>query len=120
MSVQTLVMLSASPGVRLADRGWSNSAIGVGFGLASQVCNYLSGNNRRVRTCGFWLGFLGTVIASGTAFKAAINWGDLSLTGKGLKPGELYDDGGIPAIVETDERMAKIKEIQERALRSSH
>ena len=95
--------------------------IGVVLGLASQVCNYLGGNNRRVRTCGFWLGFLGTVIASGTAFKAAINWGDLPLSGEGLRPGELFDNGGgFPNIVETEERMAKIKEIQERALRSSH
>ena len=99
--------------------------VGVGLGAISQVCNYRSTfcNNRRMRTWGFWLGLSGTLIAGGAAFTAAINWNTLPLSSQGLRPGQLYDDGGVPAIVESDERTRQIKELSQSAinkLRQSH
>jgi hypothetical protein len=60
--------------------------IGVTLALVSQACNYRSTfyNNRRMRMWGFWLGFFGTLIAGGTAFKAAVNWNTLPLSSQGL------------------------------------
>jgi hypothetical protein len=93
--------------------------IGVGLGVASQVCNYRStfGNRMTLRKVGFWLGISGTVIAGGTAFTAAIKWNTLPLSGEGLKAGELYDNGGIAAIVESPERLARIKQIDEQIIK---
>jgi hypothetical protein len=76
-----------------------------------------------MRKWGFWLGFVGTLIAGGTAFKAAVNWNTLPLSSQGLGPGELWDNGGSPAVVESDERTRKIEEQRQlliNKLRQSH
>jgi hypothetical protein len=102
--------------------------VGVALGLAAQTCNYLSSGQdhpwlqwlssfilpqrlrqwlrQRLRTCGFYLGISGTLIAGITAFVAAANWGALPMSTKDLRPGELWDDGGSVAVLESDERRA--------------
>jgi hypothetical protein len=97
----------------------------VGLGIFSQGCNYYStfGNQRTLRKLGFWLGLSGTIVAGGTAYKAAVDWNTLPLSSQGLGPGELYDNRGEPAIVESNERVARIKQINEQIiehLRQSH
>jgi hypothetical protein len=71
---------------------------------------------------GFGLGISGTLIAGGTAFKAAVNWANLPLSQEGLEPGELYDNGGLASVVESDERRALIeqhrREVNEQIRRS--
>ena len=54
-----------------------------------------------------------TLIAGGTAFAAAVNWSTLPLSPEGLRPGSLFDTGGVPGIVESDKRRAKIKQMQQ-------
>jgi hypothetical protein len=79
----------------------------IGFAIVAQTANYLS-STRKDLTClrhwGFGLGVLATLLAGGAAFKAAIDWSALPIDGN-LRPGQLYDNGGEPAIVETPERL---------------
>ncbi len=94
---------------------------GVFLGVVGQTCNYLSTLTTRPRWCpsqlpsitgqqlrmwGFCLGVSATLIAGLAAFQAAIDWRTLPMTTENLKPGQLWDDGGVVVVIESDERRA--------------
>lgn len=85
---------------------------GVAFAASSQTVNYFSTPRKdrtRLRHLGFGLGILATILAGTAAWKAATDWSALPMTTEGLSVGELWDDGGVPAIMESDERRAKME-----------
>lgn len=103
---------------------------GIFLGIVAQSCNYLSSLTKRpgwcpsflpsitrqhLRTCGFGLGVLATLIAGLTAFKAAIDWRILPMTEEGMEPGQLWDDGGVVAVIESDERRALWDRLQHQS-----
>jgi hypothetical protein len=63
------------------------------------------------------IGLVATLLAGGAAFWGAVDWNSLPLSGEGLNAGELYDNGGIPAIKESPDRLARIKQINEQIIK---
>ncbi len=105
---------------------------GVFLGVVAQTCNYLSALTTRprwfpsplpftpgqqLRARGFWIGVAATVIAGLAAFQAATNWGTLPMTaGLNLNPGQLYDDGGVVVVGESDERRAMWERLRSQSM----
>jgi hypothetical protein len=52
------------------------------------------------RTFVLLLGLSGIILAALAGYRASIDWSKLPQSPNGLHPGQLWDDGGIPAIVE--------------------
>jgi hypothetical protein len=122
---QTVLVHRQPPGARpdTMHTSWTLFVLfwaGVGLGIGAQICSYRSTPRPRprLRVWGLWLGILGTVIAGGTAFKAAVDWKTAPLSPDGLGPGEQYDNGGSLAVVESPDRLARIKQINEQSHQS--
>jgi hypothetical protein len=86
----------------------SNLLFGMFWGaviiaMAAQVLNYLnipSDQRTRERKAALALGLLAAILGAVTGFLAATDWGALPTSYEGLRPGQLWNDGGIPAIVQ--------------------
>jgi hypothetical protein len=68
----------------------------------AQSANYLSAAKRErtpMRKIGFGLGLTAALLSAIAGYRAAINWATLPTSPEGLRDGQLWDDGGIPAIV---------------------
>jgi hypothetical protein len=76
-------------------------AVGLAFG--SQLANYRSTAKEQrtiMRKCALGLG-LSAVILSGVAgWRASVDWGSLPRSSEGLRPGQLFLNGGFPNVVE--------------------
>ena len=69
---------------------------------AAQIVNYsCTPNEQRTwrRKFALGLGLIATLLSAIAGYQAAIDWGSLPKSYEGLKPGQLWDNGGIPAIV---------------------
>ena len=75
---------------------------GVFIALAAQVTSYAS-TALEQRTCkrklALGLGLAAVLVTATAAYMAAINWSALPTSAEGLQTGQLWNDGGIPAIV---------------------
>jgi len=95
--------------------------LGIFLGIVAQICNYLSILKIRPKWCpslllkitgqklrmwGFCLGVVATLTAGLAAYQAAIDWRTLPMITDGLKPGQLWDDGGVVVVIEDAERPA--------------
>ena len=75
---------------------------GVVIALSAQIINYLS-TALEQRTCkrklALGLGLAAVLVTATAAYMAAINWSALPTSSAGLRSGQLWNDGGVPAIV---------------------
>jgi hypothetical protein len=78
---------------------------GIAFAALGQIANYvLAITTAQPRLC--WrtfalaLGFMAIGLAASAGYRASIDWSTLPTSSAGLRAGQLWDDGGIPAIVE--------------------
>ncbi len=69
---------------------------------SAQVMNYLCidpcqrTTKRKFALC---LGLIAIVLSGVSGYKLAVDWSELPNSPEGLRSGELWNDGGIPAIV---------------------
>jgi hypothetical protein len=75
---------------------------GVSIAVLAQWLNYAS-IPREQRTCSrkFALGLMiiALLLSATAAYQAAVDWSALPESSKGLRSGQLWNDGGIPAVV---------------------
>jgi hypothetical protein len=67
-----------------------------------QITNYLGtpeGQRTPMRRIGFGLGLAAALLSGIAGYRAAINWETLPKSPEGLLDGQLWDDGGVPAIM---------------------
>ncbi len=78
---------------------------GIIFASLAQLMNYylavFPAQSRVVlwRSVVLVLGLMGIGLAGCAAYRASIDWAALPTSPENLSPGQLWDDGGIPAIV---------------------
>lgn len=68
----------------------------------AQLTNYLSTpkqHRTRGRKVALGLGILAVILSGIAGYRAAIDWASLPTSAAGLGAGQLWNDGGIPAIV---------------------
>jgi hypothetical protein len=74
----------------------------VAVAALAQLMNYFSiarEQRTRRRQLGLALGLTAVILSAVSGYMAAIDWAALPTSPDGLRPGQLWDDGGIPAIV---------------------
>lgn len=81
--------------------------IGIMLAAAAQIFNYLiaiikPGPRPILRTITLITGLSGIGAASLAGYRASIDWSTLPSSPEGLRPGQLWNNGGIPAIVQSD------------------
>ncbi len=69
----------------------------------AQVMNYLSidrASRTPRRKAALALGLAGVIVAAVSGYLAAVDWAALPKSPDGLRAGQLWNDGGIPAIAQ--------------------
>jgi hypothetical protein len=76
--------------------------IAIGASALAQIINYFS-TPAESRTCrrkiALWIGLTAVALSGTAGYMAAINWSELPKSSVGLRPGQLYNNGGFPTIV---------------------
>ena len=75
---------------------------GVSIGVLGQFINYLSIPREQrtfTRRVALVLVLIALFLSATAAYQAALDWSALPKSSEGLRSGQLWNDGGIPAIV---------------------
>jgi hypothetical protein len=89
---------------------WAGGGI---FACLAQIMNYCGTpkeSRNGWRQGGLCLGLLAVVLAGIAAWMTSIDWSTLPMTPEGLPAGSIWDNGGLPSIVESDERRATMEQ----------
>jgi hypothetical protein len=70
--------------------------------VVAQIMNYLcidSGQRTGRRKIALAAGIAAVVMGAASGYMAAVDWAALPKSPEGLRPGQLFDNGGVPEIV---------------------
>jgi hypothetical protein len=68
--------------------------------MAAQIVSYCSNRRTPGRTVALVLGLLAAILSGAAGWQADTDWGALPKSPEGLRSGQLWNDGGIPAIAQ--------------------